>query len=82
VQAVEAVAGVLRNTRAVCRTSYIHPAIFEAHLDGSLTRAAARAGGGRGGLTMAAARGLRPDEVVVLALLKRLSRAAKGEIAA
>jgi len=82
VQAVEAVAGVLGNTRSVCRTSYIHPAIIDAHLDGSLARAAARAGGGRRRLTMAAVRGLRPDEVVVLALLKRLSRAAKGDIAA
>jgi DNA topoisomerase-1 len=34
VRAVEAVAGVLGNTPAVCRTSYIHPAIFEAYAGG------------------------------------------------
>jgi DNA topoisomerase-1 len=35
VRAVEAVAKRLGNTRAVCRKSYIHPAIFEAYLDGA-----------------------------------------------
>jgi len=34
VKAVEAVAHRLGNTKAVCRKSYIHPAIFDAYLDG------------------------------------------------
>jgi DNA topoisomerase-1 len=34
VRAVEAVAKRLGNTKAVCRKSYIHPAIFDAYLDG------------------------------------------------
>ena len=34
VKAVEAVAHRLGNTRTVCRKSYIHPAIFDAYLDG------------------------------------------------
>lgn len=38
VTAVTAVAGLLGNTRAVCRRSYIHPAVIEAHLDGGLPR--------------------------------------------
>ncbi len=33
-RAVEAVARRLGNTRAVCRKSYIHPAVFEAYLAG------------------------------------------------
>ena len=37
-QAIEAVAGVLGNTPAVCRKSYIHPAIIDSYLDGSLSR--------------------------------------------
>lgn len=36
---VKAVAAMLGNTPAVCRTSYIHPQVFEGWLDGSLQRA-------------------------------------------
>jgi DNA topoisomerase-1 len=36
--AVTAVAGLLGNTRAVCRRSYIHPAVIEAYLDEGLPR--------------------------------------------
>ena len=46
--AIDAAAAKLGNTRAVCRSCYVHPAIAESHLDGSLheawrsSRAAAR----------------------------------------
>jgi DNA topoisomerase-1 len=33
---LDVVAGRLRNTRAVCRSSYVHPAVFEAFADGTL----------------------------------------------
>ena len=36
VQAVESVAKRLGNTRSVCRKCYIHPALIDAYLDGSL----------------------------------------------
>ncbi|HEX4260516.1 MAG TPA: DNA topoisomerase IB [Acetobacteraceae bacterium] len=36
VQAVETVSKLLGNTPAICRKCYIHPAIFEGYLDGSL----------------------------------------------
>jgi len=36
---VREVAGMLGNTPAVCRASYIHPAVFDAWRDGSLQRA-------------------------------------------
>jgi DNA topoisomerase-1 len=36
VRAIDAIAGCLSNTRAVCRTSYIHPAVLDAYRDGSL----------------------------------------------
>ena len=36
IEAVDAAAAKLGNTRTVCRTCYVHPAIPEAHLDGSL----------------------------------------------
>lgn len=36
--AIDEVAAALGNTRAVCRKYYIHPAIMEAYLDGTLTQ--------------------------------------------
>jgi DNA topoisomerase-1 len=41
VAAVEAVAKRLGNTKAVCRKCYIHPAIFDAYLDGSMVKTVA-----------------------------------------
>jgi DNA topoisomerase-1 len=41
VSAVEAVAKRLGNTKAVCRKCYIHPAVLDAYLDGSLLQTAA-----------------------------------------
>lgn len=55
--AVKSVAKRLGNTRAVCRTCYIHPAVLDAYLDGSLARSrdplrrAAEGAHGRNGLT-------------------------------
>jgi DNA topoisomerase-1 len=42
-EAIAEVARALGNTKAVCRKCYIHPAVIDAHLDGSLS--AALAGG-------------------------------------
>ena len=42
VAAVEAVALQLGNTRAVCRKCYIHPAILDSYLDGSLVKSLQR----------------------------------------
>jgi DNA topoisomerase-1 len=42
VQAIEAVAKKLGNTKAVCRQCYIHPAVIEAYTDGSLSRVLGR----------------------------------------
>jgi DNA topoisomerase-1 len=33
---VRAVAGLLRNTAAVCRACYVHPAVFDAYRAGAL----------------------------------------------
>jgi DNA topoisomerase-1 len=64
VTAIETVAGVLGNTRAVCRKSYIHPGVIDSYVDGSLLNAASAS------VKKARAR-LRPDEAVVLAVLRR-----------
>jgi DNA topoisomerase-1 len=71
VQAIEAVAGVLGNTKAVCRKSYIHPAIIDSYMDGSMIEILKRAAT----ILRKKPNGLRPEEAAVLALLQqRLSR--------
>jgi DNA topoisomerase-1 len=79
-RAIEAVAGLLGNTRTVCRKSYIHPAIIDSYMDGSmiatLSRRAAAAAKKLGSR-------LRPEEAAVLMLLqRRLARTAKPRRAA
>jgi DNA topoisomerase-1 len=64
VRAVEQVASRLGNTKAVCRKCYIHPAIFDAYLDGTIRNAVtARAAKTIGRVTAA--------EAAVLGLLQR-----------
>jgi DNA topoisomerase I len=72
-QAIETVAGMLGNTRAVCRKSYIHPAVIEAYLDGSIFEAVDRRSAGR-----KSASKLRPEEVTTLVLLRQSGRARKA----
>jgi DNA topoisomerase I len=67
VQAVETVAKRLGNTKAVCRKCYIHPAIIDAYLDGSMLRTVAQRA-----RQLARADGrLRHEEATVLSLLQR-----------
>ncbi|HEY8240785.1 MAG TPA: DNA topoisomerase IB, partial [Kiritimatiellia bacterium] len=72
VKACDAVAAALGNTRAVCRKHYIHPAVFEAYLDGTLT---AFFESDRPG---APARGLKSEEKAVVRLLKKRARQKAG----
>jgi len=73
--AVKEVAAELGNTPAVCRRCYIHPQIVDAYFDGSLSEAAAAPGSGA---TARGVSGLRADERLVLAVLKkRVARARK-----
>ena len=69
VRAVEEVAKRLGNTKAVCRKCYIHPAIFESYLDGTIKALARRAkGNGRAADAWPAA------EAGVLNLLQRRAK--------
>jgi len=70
VQAVETVARHLGNTRAVCRKCYVHPAVIDSYLDGSLARHL-RAQALR---RLQATPAPRPLETAVLALLQRRLR--------
>ena len=67
VQAIEAVAGVLGNTKSVCRKCYIHPAIIDAYLDGSLLDTLEQ----RADAALAEPGDLGPDEVSVLKFLRK-----------
>jgi DNA topoisomerase I len=60
-ESIGRVAAALGNTPAVCRKSYIHPAVISAYLDGALV--------GDGAAKIRTADGLRPEEEAALALL-------------
>ena len=67
VRAVEAVAQRLGNTKAVCRKCYIHPAILNSYLDGTLAQSLSRKAA-----ALSHSNGkLRPEESAVLHLLQR-----------
>ncbi len=72
VRAIEHVAERLGNTPSVCRKCYIHPAVIDAYLDGSMIEALRQ----RADQEMDESRGhLKPEEAAVLALLQnRLAR--------
>jgi DNA topoisomerase-1 len=65
--AIDTVARKLGHTRAICRQSYVHPAVIETYMSGSMAATLA-------GVAPASVRGLRPDELSALAILKSRSR--------
>ncbi len=77
VQAIESVAKRLGNTRTVCRKCYVHPAVIDSYLDGSLLemlRARAAEEMSR------SLEDLQPEEAAVLAFLQeRLARDARQQ---
>lgn len=74
VRAVETVAKRLGNTKAVCRKCYIHPAVFDAYLDGTMLKTVAQ----RAKRVAQSAARLSEGEAAVLGLLqRRLAREAK-----
>jgi len=69
-KAIDGVARKLGHTSAICRRAYIHPAVIDTYLDGSLESA----------LNVdhaAKSRKLRSEEVALLGLLKRVARQRK-----
>jgi DNA topoisomerase-1 len=76
VAAIESVARRLGNTKAVCRKCYVHPAILDSYMDGTLSDAlAAKAGKELAGKL----KNLPAEEAAVLALLqKRLETGRPG----
>jgi DNA topoisomerase-1 len=79
VQAIERVAERLGNTPTVCRQCYVHPALLDAYMDGSMLEALRR----RGAEVSEELSGLDPEEAAVLALLQhRMAQEAQGRGAA
>jgi DNA topoisomerase-1 len=67
-RAVEAVAKMLGNTPAICRKCYIHPAVFDGYLDGSLLEALKK----RMDEKLAdKGTGLKAEEAAMMAFLRR-----------
>jgi DNA topoisomerase-1 len=77
VSAIEQVAKRLGNTRAVCRKCYVHPAVIDAYLDGSMMRTVAQ----RAGRTARAIGRMTEAEAVVLGLLQRRLAKSSGRTA-
>jgi len=75
VRAIEAVAQRLGNTPAVCRKCYVHPAVFDAYLDGTMLAALQQ--DARDTLAHRL-RELSPEEAAVLALLEERLQLAAG----
>ncbi len=68
VTAIESVAKRLGNTRAVCRKCYVHPAILDTYMDGSLVQSLSAAAGNE---LAGKLKSLPAEEAAVLVLLKR-----------
>jgi len=68
VEAIKSVAAQLGNTPAICRKCYVHPAVIEAYLEGSLLQMLQRLGEPDLPETF---RGLSPEEGKVLAFLRQ-----------
>jgi DNA topoisomerase I len=75
-RAVEAVAKLLGNTPAICRKCYIHPAIFDGYLDGSLLGALKQRA--REELTQGVGN-LTPEEAAVTGFLAHRLMQVRGE---
>jgi DNA topoisomerase-1 len=74
VEAIERVAKRLGNTKTICRKCYVHPAVIEAYLDGSLAQGLSRRVEEELTESLSA---LPPEEAAVLAFLQeRLKREA------
>ena len=80
VDAVKKVAHHLGNTPAICRRSYIHPAVLDGYMDGTLLQSLADAAGS---YLEENIRGMKPEEAAVTAFLRlRLAELAKESRAA
>ena len=76
VQAIEAVAKKLGNTPTICRKCYVHPAVIESYLDGTMLTALRRRARQE---LQEDVHSLRPEEAAVLALLQQRLQTVAGK---
>jgi len=76
VAAIEAVAKRLGNTKAVCRKCYVHPAVIDSYMDGSLIEALAKKASAE---VTRNVKNLPAEEAAVLALLQQRLTATKKQ---
>lgn len=81
VQTIAAVAKRLGNTPSVCRKCYVHPAVLEHYLNGSLGRAAQKLAEQVEKVADATPHALRQEEVALLDLLERQIEREAGKAA-
>jgi DNA topoisomerase I len=72
IKAIETVAKKLGNTRSVCRNCYIHPAVVDSYLDGTLHKVLTEKENHQSKLSV---NQLNSDESAVLAILEQQSKA-------
>ncbi len=78
VRAIESVAGRLGNTPTICRKCYIHPAVLESYLDGTLIETLRQRAERELARDLA---DLPPEEAAVLVLLQRRLGAGQAQSA-
>jgi DNA topoisomerase-1 len=71
IRAIEAVARRLGNTKMVCRKCYVHPAVLDAYLDGSLVQTLSQRADEQ---MVQSLKHLAPEEAAVLTLLQQSLR--------
>jgi DNA topoisomerase-1 len=79
ISAIETVAKKLGNTRAVCRKCYIHPAVVDSYLEGSLVDTLSQRVNQELAQTLSK---LRPEEAAVMAILEQQLKAESKKQAA
>jgi DNA topoisomerase-1 len=76
VRAIESVAEKLGNTPSICRKCYVHPAVLDAYLDGTMLQALQQRAQEE---LVKDIKALRPEEAAVVALLQQRLRATAME---
>ena len=76
IRAVDRVAEQLNNTRAVCRKYYVHPAVFDAYLAGTMLEAL------QNGTKHSLKSDLNSEEASVVRLLQHVSKSVNGSLPA
>lgn len=79
VKAIESVAKKLGNTRAVCRKCYIHPAVVNSYLDGTLVASLNQSIRAQRADSLS---GLTPEETAVMAILGQALKSSSNKKAA